>query len=72
VRPQPGGKALEDGRRAIAEFIEARGVTRCPTACLAPTQGSVDPVDRAALAEHALRRQRRREVHAAAAPVFSS
>ncbi len=39
----------------IAAFIRAKGVTRCPTVCLVPTQGSTDPADRAALrrrAEH--------------------
>lgn len=37
---------------AVAEFIRINGVTRCPTACLAPTQGSVAPEDRAALELH--------------------
>jgi hypothetical protein len=47
----------------IAAFIRTRGVTRCPTACAAPTQGSGNAADRAALRqrdEHseALRQQR--------------
>jgi hypothetical protein len=25
---------------AVAEFIRSKGVTRCPTVCLAPTQGT--------------------------------
>jgi hypothetical protein len=37
----------------IAAFIRARGVTRCPTACVVPTQGSPDLADQAALAEYA-------------------
>jgi hypothetical protein len=38
---------------AVAEFIRTRGVTRCPTACVLPTQASVASPDRAALAEYA-------------------
>ena len=36
-----------DGEAVIAEFIRTRGITRCPTACVLPTQGSVDAADRA-------------------------
>jgi hypothetical protein len=50
---------------AIAEFIRTRGVTRCPTACVSPTQGSVTPHDRAALNEHAESRDRVRRARAA-------
>ena len=31
---------------AIAAFIRAKGVTRCPTACAAPTQAAVATGDR--------------------------
>ena len=41
---------------AVAEFIRFRGVTRCPTACLLPTQGSVAAADRIALEQHAIMR----------------
>jgi hypothetical protein len=34
---------------AVAEFIRSKGITRCPTVCLAPTQGSVAVTDRVAL-----------------------
>jgi hypothetical protein len=34
---------------AITEFLRNKGVTRCPTACAAPTVGTVAEVDRAAL-----------------------
>ena len=37
----------------IAAFIQAKGVTRCPTACAVPIQGSPDLADQAALAEYA-------------------
>ncbi|MBV8119360.1 MAG: hypothetical protein JO081_05405 [Alphaproteobacteria bacterium] len=50
---------------AIAEFIRARGVTRCPTACVLPTQGSVTPRDREALEAYAEARDRIRRVRAA-------
>jgi hypothetical protein len=45
-----------DSESAIAEFIRTRGITRCPTACVLPTQASVNVADREALGEHALRR----------------
>lgn len=35
----------------IAAFIRNNGVTRCPTACAGPTQGSTNASDRAALRE---------------------
>jgi hypothetical protein len=68
---------LETGRRrgmvrgddcdsVIAEFIRTKGITRCPTACVLPTQGSVDEADRAALEEHATLRERSRRAKAAA------
>ena len=50
---------------AIAEFIRTRGVTRCPTACVSPTQGSVTPPDRVALNEYAESRDRVRRARAA-------
>ena len=50
----------------IAEYIRTKGVTRCPTACVVPTQGSVDKADRAALEEYAVARDRQRREKAAA------
>ena len=47
-----------DREAAVAEFIRTRGVTRCPTACVLPTQGLVAAADRAALKEHAIERDR--------------
>lgn len=43
---------------AVADFIRANGVTRCPTACVVRTQGIVSPADQEAL------RQRAEEVEA--------
>jgi hypothetical protein len=50
----------------IDEYIRTKGVTGCPTACVVPTQGSVDEADRAALEEYAVARARQRREKAAA------
>jgi hypothetical protein len=50
----------------IAEYIRTRGVTRCPTACVVPTQASVGEADRAALEEYVVARTRQRREKAAA------
>jgi hypothetical protein len=39
-----------DDRDAVAEFIRAKGITRCPTVCVLPTQGLVPAADRVAQA----------------------
>jgi hypothetical protein len=47
---------------AIAIFLEARGVTRCPTVCAAPTQATIADADRAAYRDYvALREMERRQ-----------
>ena len=56
----------DDPEAAVAEFIRTRGVTRCPTACVLPTQGLVAAADRAALEEHAIERDRIRRARLAA------
>jgi hypothetical protein len=43
----------EDRDAEIATFIRTKGVTRCPTACVLPTQGSPEPGDQAALQQYA-------------------
>lgn len=45
----------------IAAFIRSRGVTRCPTACAAPTHASGSPADREALRRRAERFDKVRE-----------
>ena len=45
---------------AVAAFIRTKGVTRCPTACALPTQGTIAPQDRAALEIYAAARARAR------------
>jgi len=49
----------------IAEFIRIKGITRCPTACVSPTQASLDAADRTALEEHAIARDRSRRARMA-------
>jgi len=56
----------EDREAAVAEFIRTKGVTRCPTACVLPTQGSVAATDREALEEYAVRRDHLRRIRVAA------
>lgn len=46
---------------AVAAFIRAKGVTRCPTACAVPTQASVAEPDRQALRRRAEQREAKRE-----------
>jgi hypothetical protein len=55
-----------DSESVIAEYIRTKGVTRCPTACVVPTQGSVNDADRAALEEYRVTRDRQRREKAAA------
>jgi hypothetical protein len=50
---------------AVAEFIRQKGITRCPTACVLPTQGQVTESDRAALSAYAMGRERSRQARAA-------
>ena len=49
---------------AIAAFIRNKGITRCPTACVVRTQGTVSKSDQEALQKRAveveIRRIRRR------------
>jgi len=62
----PSNAAEGDRDAAVAEFIRTKGVTRCPTACVLPTQGLVAKADRAALEEHAIARDRIRRAKLAA------
>jgi hypothetical protein len=58
-------KDADEYRDAVAEFIRSKGITRCPTACVLPTQGLIAPADRMALEQHALLRNRARRERAA-------
>jgi hypothetical protein len=58
--------SVDDRETVIAEYIRTKGVTRCPTACVVPTQASVTAADRAALEEYRSERDRQRREKAAA------
>jgi hypothetical protein len=49
-----------DHDAAVAAFIQAKGITRCPTACISPTQASIAEADRVALRRLAEDREARR------------
>jgi hypothetical protein len=51
----------QDYEAEIAAFIRAKGVTRCPTACAAPTHSSGSAHDRAELRRRAERLEELRE-----------
>jgi len=50
----------DEYQAAVAAFIHAKGVTRCPTACALPTQATVPAADRAALEDYAIARAQMR------------
>jgi hypothetical protein len=52
---------------AVAVFVRAKGVTRCPTACAGRTQGSVAEADRLALRRRDDELEARHERHRQAA-----
>ncbi|HEX3862958.1 MAG TPA: hypothetical protein VHY35_14830 [Stellaceae bacterium] len=43
--------------KAMAEFINKKGVTRCPTVCVAATRGNVAEADRVALRSYEAARE---------------
>jgi hypothetical protein len=45
---------------AIAAFIRSKGITRCPTACVVRTQGTVSKSDQEALQKRAAEVETRR------------
>ena len=56
----------------IAAFIRQKGITRCPTACAAPTHASGSAADRAALRQRAERREALRQERAQVAFGFAA
>jgi hypothetical protein len=56
----------EEYEAAVAAFLRTKGVTRCPTACALPTQGTIAATDRAALENYAIARTRARRQRQAA------
>lgn len=51
----------QEHEAAVAAFIRAKGVTRCPTACAVPTHAAVAEADRQALRRRAEEREAKRE-----------
>jgi hypothetical protein len=51
----------DEYQAAVTAFIRANGITRCPTACALPTQGTVAAADRAALRDYAIARDTTRQ-----------
>jgi hypothetical protein len=41
-----------DYEAAVAAFLRSKGVTRCPTVCVVPTQATVTEADRAAYRDY--------------------
>ena len=41
-----------DYEAAVAAFLRTKGVTRCPTVCVIPTQATVAEADRTAYRDH--------------------
>ena len=41
-----------DYEAAVAAFLTSKGVTRCPTVCIVPTQATVAEADRAAYRDY--------------------
>jgi len=56
---------------AVAEFMNRKGVTRCPTACVVPTRASVTDADRAALRDHEAARAAARQARQRAYQQFT-
>ena len=65
-----GAKMADEDDDAVAEFIRSKGITRCPTACVLPTQGLIAAADRIALEKYAVLRDRARRERAAARSRF--
>ena len=55
---------------AVAAFIRTKGVTRCPTACVVRTQGTVSQADQEALRQRAEELEIRRNRRQYAMPLF--
>jgi len=46
-----------DYEAAVAAFLSTKGVTRCPTVCVVPTQATVTEADRAAYRDYVAARE---------------
>lgn len=66
MSPIENSEMINEYDAAVAAFIRAKGITRCPTACALPTQGTIGPADRTALQKYVIARARLRENRIAA------
>jgi len=57
-----------DYEAAVAHFIQTRGITRCPTACVVKTQGRISLADGEALQRRAAELERRHQRRRSRAP----
>ena len=46
-----------DYEAAVAVFLRTKGVTRCPTVCVVPTQATIAEADRAAYRDYVTARE---------------
>lgn len=46
-----------DYQAAVAAFLRTKGVTRCPTVCVVPTQATIAEADRAAYRDYVTARE---------------
>ena len=46
-----------DYQAAVAAFLRTKGVTRCPTVCVVPTQATIPEADRAAYRDYVATRE---------------
>jgi hypothetical protein len=46
-----------DYEAAVAAFLRTKGVTRCPTVCVVPTQATIAEADRAAYRDYVTARE---------------
>src|SRR5438445_13169430 len=46
-----------DYQAAVAAFLSTKGVTRCPTVCVVPTQATIPEADRAAYRDYVATRE---------------
>jgi hypothetical protein len=58
-----------DDKALIAAFMQANGVTRCPTVCVVPTQASVAEADRLAYRDYLAAREAARLQKAKSGPL---
>jgi hypothetical protein len=72
MSPSENSEMINEYDAAVAAFIRAKGITRCPTACALPTQGTIGAADRTALQKYVIARAVLRQSRIAARRRLSS